>query len=163
MKSQQGVDAPTTQLTFLPTEPAGLTFHDLYKMDTLSSVASVTMLYKLLEQRTADVNISHMRMPTYEQHLRFIGREPYREWWIIWGGGIEAIGSLYLTRENEIGIGLLKEYQGMGYGTAALNWMLRKHRGERLLANINPNNARSIALFEKFGFELIQHTYARAS
>ena len=41
----------------------------------------------------------------------------------------------------------------------ALRELMARHPRERFLANLNPGNAASAALFRKLGFRLIQHTY----
>lgn len=116
-------------------------------------------LFALLAQRTAESSISHQRMPTYEDHMRFVDSRPYREWFIVFIEE-EPIGSVYLTRQNEIGVFISNNMQHYGYGTAALRMLMDRHPGERFLANINPGNERSIELFKKLGFGLLQVTYA---
>ena len=60
-------------------------------------------LYDLLKERKPNVNISHEKMPTYVQHIKFIESKPYSKWYIIKFGN-KKIGSVYLSKQNEIGI-----------------------------------------------------------
>ena len=114
-------------------------------------------LYQLLMERLPEQSISHRHMPTYAAHCDFIARKPYREFVFIEDDG-DYVGSIYLTEQNEIGIAIFKAHQGCGYGKEAVKWMMERHHGERLLANINPKNERSIKMFEKLGFNLLQIT-----
>ena len=115
-------------------------------------------LYELLLQRKKIVNISHKKMPTYEEHVKFIESEPYSKWYIIQIDD-KKIGSIYLTKENEIGIFVKEDIQRRGIGSNALNELININPGLRYLANINPKNEKSIEFFKKSGFKLIQYTY----
>ena len=118
-------------------------------------------LYALLAERTPEQSISHKKMPPYPEHEEFVLSKPYQAWYIL----IEessgySVGSIYLSKNREIGISVAPGYQGRGYGKEAVRLLMARWPG-RFLANINPKNERSAAFFEGFGFELIQHTYAR--
>ena len=125
---------------------------------TLVSKNDAKFLYGLLKERESDVNISHKKMPTYAQHIKFIESKPYSKWYIIRLGN-QKIGSAYLSKQNEIGIFITKNMHAKKLGTAALNILIKKNRRKRYLANINPKNKKSISFFKKNGFELIQHTF----
>lgn len=127
-------------------------------------------LYGLIQQREQerDVNISHEKTPTWEQHKAFIRSRPYRCWYII-GDGIGWVGYVSATMRNEIGIVLSKSCRGVGIGPAAVRTLMAKHRplrpilsrrSGRWLANINPANVRSTRMFARLGFKHIQNTYA---
>lgn len=117
-------------------------------------------LYRMLEERTPEESISHREMPTREEHEAFVERRPYAVWYFITpdNNTNEILGNLYLTENREIGIHVRVGHRGQGVGTEALKEMQRIHRGP-FLANVNPNNQKSIDLFEKFGFQHIQNTY----
>lgn len=129
------------------------------------------ILWRLLEERPMEANISHREMPTWAEHAAFVDRYPYRCWYLIQAQG-EFVGAIYLTRHLEIGIGILKEHQRHGYAKWAIRDMLRrwarpmKVRGVRsvrrqaLLANIAPANKASQKLFEEMGFKHVSNTYA---
>ena len=67
-------------------------------------------LYELLTQRRQAANISHKKMPTYEEHVKFVRSRPYSKWYIINVNG-EKAGSIYLTKQNEIGIHLFRIFE----------------------------------------------------
>ena len=74
---------------------------------TLVSKNDAQFLYGLLKERESTVNISHKKMPTYTQHIKFIESKPYSKWYIIRLGN-QKIGSAYLSKQNEIGIFITK-------------------------------------------------------
>ena len=118
----------------------------------------VQFLYNLLDERKPVTYISHKKMPTYEEHVNFVKSSPYSKWYIIEVDG-ERSGSIYLTKQNEIGIFLNEGLQEKGIGSNALNVLIGKNPDLRYLANINPENKKSIKFFKKLGFTLIQYTY----
>ncbi len=112
-----------------------------------------------MQEREPHVNISHRGMPTWEQHVDFVSSRPYKGWWIIeTDDGIPA-GACYLSKQNEIGVFVLDAYRGRGLGKSAICEIMVMYPGERLLANVNPQNVASIALFERLGFRHLQNTY----
>ena len=130
-------------------------------------------LYQLLAQRTPVESISHTAMPSVEHHNQFVASRPYRMWSIIrvvndtrpW----DWVGSVLLTRNNEIGISIAAEHRRKGYASAALKQVLANYsplpadaskRPGRFVANINPKNHASIALFTGLGAVHIQNSYA---
>jgi RimJ/RimL family protein N-acetyltransferase len=116
------------------------------------------LLYQLLEERDMHVNISHRRMPTWKEHIRFIARRPYDFWYLIKSEQY-YVGAIYLTSMSEIGIGILLQWRGRGFGPAAIKALMRKHPRDRFLANINPKNVKSIGMFQDMGFHIIQQTF----
>ena len=116
------------------------------------------MLYRLLEERNDAINISHRKMPSWRAHLAFIGSKPYSAWYLVEIEN-EFVGSIYLSKTNEIGIFLFRAHQGRGLGKTAIQALMKRHPRKRYLANINPRNANSIAMFEGMGFHHIQNTY----
>jgi len=115
-------------------------------------------LYELLSQREAQVNISHKKMPSYDKHVKFVMSKPYSKWYIVQLKN-EKVGSIYLSKQNEIGIFLKNDIQGKGIGKKALKLLMKHNPRSRYLANINPKNKKSIEFFQKNGFKLIQHTF----
>lgn len=121
-----------------------------------------SLLWELLEEREPTANISHKKMPTMRQHKKFVDSNPYRAWYFIEGERYRCIvGACYLTKQNEIGIQLFKEYQGQGHGRQAVRVLMEMHGPRRYLANVNPLNERSGLMFRKLGFNVIQCTFAR--
>lgn len=115
-------------------------------------------LYQLLAEREPITNISHRRMPTYKEHTQFVKSKPYTKWYIIYFKNNKS-GSIYLSKQNEIGIFLKKKMQGRGIGSMAMIKLMKKNPRGRFLANVNPKNKKSAEFFKKNGFTLIQHTY----
>jgi RimJ/RimL family protein N-acetyltransferase len=116
------------------------------------------VLYALLGERIPSQSISHQYMPTIRSHKDFVRSHPYRAWYLILAGD-DVVGSIYLTKNREIGVFVFKKHQRHGYGSAALTELMQRWPG-RFLANINPLNESSIGLFQRFGFKHIQNTYA---
>ena len=115
-------------------------------------------LYELLKKRDSRANISHKKIPSMKQHEKFIQSKPYSKWYIIQNLDMD-VGSIYLTKNNEIGIFLIKKNQSKGIGVNVLKLLMEKNPKTRYLANVNPKNKKSIKFFKKNGFKLIQHTY----
>lgn len=117
----------------------------------------VVALYQLLQERPAEANISHKKMPTFEEHCDFVKSYPYKAWYLCYVGG-ECVGSIYLTDRNEIGIFVFKQYQGKGFGKTMIQQLWQLHEGP-FYANVSPKNQNSKAFFEKLGATRIQVTY----
>ena len=136
------------------------------KIQSSISLKSVTnsdvkFLFDLLKERNPRVNISHKKMPTYNQHRKFIKSKPYSKWYIILKSK-QKIGSIYLSKNDEIGIFLSKKFQGKNVGNFALNKLMKKNPRKRFLANVSPKNKKSIEFFKKNGFKLIQYTFEKS-
>ena len=124
----------------------------------LVSKGDYKFLYQLLSERDEHTNISHKVMPTFNQHIRFVKSKPYSKWYIIIMDD-KKVGSVYLTKINEMGIFLKKEFQRNGIGNETMRLLMNLNPKNRYLANINPRNRKSIDFFKKNGFHLIQYTY----
>ena len=122
--------------------------------------ADIEFLFDLLKERDLSTNISHNKMPTYDEHVKFVQSKPYSKWYIIFKSK-QKVGSIYLSKNNEIGIFLSKKFQGKNIGDFALNDLIKKNPGERFLANVNPKNKKSIQFFKNNKFKLIQYTFER--
>ena len=135
----------------------------------VDSDSDAKFLFDLLEERDVSANISHKKMPSYNSHVQFIKSEPYKKWCIIYVRhrkdkshtyDKEKVGSIYLSKNDEIGIFISKKFQGKNIGKYALNDLMAKDtRIKKYLANVNPKNKKSIAFFKKNGFELLQYTF----
>lgn len=135
----------------------------LAKKDHIIRLKGVTssdfrFLYELLRERDPTANISHKKFPSYKEHVKFVKSKPYSKWYVIYSDKKKA-GSIYLSKQNEIGIFLDKKFFNKGVGTEALKLLIKKHPRERFIANINPNNKKSIKFFKKHGFKLIQYSF----
>ena len=115
-------------------------------------------LHNLLAQRNSKINISHKKMPTWEEHVRFVKSKPYSKWYIIYNKD-EKIGSIYLSKQSEIGIHLLKKYEKESIHLESIKKLMLLNSKIKFRANISPKNKNYIMLFEKLGFKMVQHTY----
>ena len=122
------------------------------------SKSDYRFLYNLLLERDSHQNISHKKMPTYNQHVSFVSSKPYSKWYVILYG-VDKAGSIYLTSQNEIGIFIKKSFQNLQIGNIVLREIIKKNPKKRYLANINPKNKKSIQFFKNHGFKLIQYTF----
>ena len=118
-------------------------------------------LFDLLKERDSRANISHKKMPTYAEHIKFIKSKPYSKWYIIFKSK-QKIGSIYLSKNDEIGIFVSKKFRGKNIGNYALSELNKKNPRKRFLANINPKNKKSISFFKNNGFKLIQYTFEKS-
>jgi hypothetical protein len=115
-------------------------------------------LYDLLLHRNAIENISHKKMPSFKQHLKFLNLKPYKKWYIIIQNQ-KKIGSIYLSFQNEIGIQLQNDVQSDTIQKNAFNLLIDKNPQKRYLVNINPHNKKKISFFKNNDFKLIQFTF----
>lgn len=129
----------------------------LVKLRPISS-SDYRFLFNLLKERDPKANISHRKIPTYTEHVKFVNSKPYSKWYIIEHNRMKA-GSIYLTNNNEIGIFIRKDMQGNDIGKTALRLLMKKNPKKRYLANVSPKNCKSIKFFKKNRFRLIQYTY----
>lgn len=128
-------------------------------------------LWQLLGERKRSESISHRKMPTYQEHVQFVRNSPTEyEWWFIIEADGVAVGAIYLTYRSEIGVQIALKHRRKGYAKEAIQRLFammsiiknqdpfaRTH----FLANINPDNGASIALFTELGFKTIQMTMRR--
>ena len=127
-------------------------------VDVYRTADGKSFLYELLKERTPDVNISHRDLPSWDEHLAFIASKPYTAWYIINERGFHA-GAVYLSKNDEVGIFVSQEWQGDGLARKAIEDLMLRHSRPRYLANMNPANKPSHALFSSMGFKHIQNTY----
>ena len=124
----------------------------------LVSKSDYRFLYNLLKERDSRTNISHKKMPTYNEHLEFIKSKPYTKWYIV-KHGAQKIASIYLTSQNEIGIFIKKTHQNKNLGGTIMSELIQKNPRGRYLANVSPKNKTSEKFFKFHGFKFIQKTY----
>lgn len=110
-------------------------------------------LYQLLKERGPHQNISHSELPTLWDHIAFVNSRPYWAWYCFEDliSGLD-VGSVYLTKDAEIGVFILKDKHRQGYAKAAVYELMARHPRQVYYANINPKNVASIAFFESLGF-----------
>jgi GNAT superfamily N-acetyltransferase len=138
-------------------------YSNVYDLENPHHSRYVKFLYDCLKERleNPEHNISHTEMPTWEQHLEFIGQETYQNHCIVtYEEDLSApIGYVYLTRFNEIGLYVIPSHRGKGYGKRIIWDVIQQDPSATYYAHINPRNLRSLSLFQGQGFEGLQHTY----
>lgn len=133
---------------------------------------AVDLLYRLLAERPSAAGISHHELPSIEQHTAFVASRPYRIWCLVEAAVAEGewslVGAVSATRQNEIGIAILKAHQRHGYAAQAITQMCLEHlplpavtsqRPGCWVANVAPQNEPSHALFRGLGAKVRQITY----
>jgi RimJ/RimL family protein N-acetyltransferase len=132
----------------------------LEKLITLRLVESsdYRFLYDLLKERDPNANISHKKMPSFSEHVKFVSTKPYSKWYII-ESDHEKAGSIYLSKNDEIGIFIKKSFHKTGIGKIAINHLIKKNPRNRYLANVSPKNKKSLKFFKNNSFNLIQYTF----
>lgn len=67
----------------------------------------INALYEALKLR--EHTISHIKLPTFEDHQEFIKTHPYRCWNLIFVA-TECVGNFYLQNDNSIGVHLIPDF-----------------------------------------------------
>jgi hypothetical protein len=124
----------------------------------LISKLDYAFLYQLLKKRESNDNISHKKIPTYLDHVKFIKSKPYSKWYVVFFDK-KKCGTIYITELNEIAFHLKKEYQDIELQKVILKLIMEKNPTSRYLANISPKNKNKIDFFKKNGFKIVQFTY----
>jgi RimJ/RimL family protein N-acetyltransferase len=117
--------------------------------------ADDAFLYRLLVERyrTPRTNIVGMaleELPSFEQHVAHLDREPYPRLEIVEVDGCGA-GLMYLSRSNALGCFVLQDYVARGLGLAACYRFLQ--RGPYpIVAHVNALNRAAWRSAERLGF-----------
>jgi GNAT superfamily N-acetyltransferase len=140
-----GVLQPAGQLALRPVDP--------------QSTADLAFLYAVLSRRLdePDTNISHASLPPYDEHCKFVRGRPYLGHYVLSEKGLN-VGVAYMTKGHEIGLWVAPEHRREGIGAWALRAIMRVHRNDHWLANINAENSRSCDFFARNGFIACQET-----
>ena len=118
----------------------------------------VLFLYDLLKIRDPLANISHKKMPSYNEHVNFILSNPYVVWYIIEYEG-KNIGSIYLSKQDEIGISLFDNLLYDKIGKNIIKFLMKNNPRKRYLAKISPRNKKLQNFFVNNGFTGLEYTY----
>src|SRR5262249_40196581 len=85
--------------------------------------------WQLLQERPPEANISHAGGVTVEAHRAFVQSYPYRNWFVIDSDPVKdeqgvattvPVGCVYVTKQNWIGIAILKGWKRLGYAERAI-------------------------------------------
>ena len=113
-----------------------------------------------MSERKQFENISHKKLPSYNNHVKFIKSKPYAKWLLI-ECREKILGSVYLSKNNEIAIWIkkdIKDYK-MKIRKKILEEIITKFTRKKYLTNINPRNKKIINFYKKNGFKLIYSTF----
>lgn len=137
---------------------------DIKLTRVVGNTEDIEILFQLLRER--DFSISHASLPSIEEHKYFVKNNPYRIWYIVNLDSI-PIGTIYLLKDNSIGLFLKKKY--LNFTGAALSLIIKKHkplqpiksvRGNNFHINTNPNDIEFISALKEYGLKHIQSTYS---
>ena len=126
------------------------------------SKSDYRFLYDLLKERNPRANISHKKMPTYRQHVSFVSSKPYSKWYVILYDD-RKVGSLYLSKQNEIGISFVDSSFHNQLGNHVLKLLIKKNPRKRYLANVSPLNKKLQNFFIHNNFTQLEYTYELTS
>ena len=118
----------------------------------------IMFLYNLLEKRNPDLNISHKQMPTLDEHKEFVLSKPYTNWYIIKKNN-DKIGAIYLSKNDEIGISILENFEFYEIAKESFKIIMELNPRKRYLANVSPKNKSSQEFLERNGFMGLEYVY----
>ena len=115
-------------------------------------------LYELLKNKDPNANISHKKMPSYDEHVEFVISKPYTNWYII-EYDKKNVGAIYLSKQDEIGISVNNDYEYDQIAKPALKLLMKLNQRKRYLANTSPKDVRSQEFLLKNGFTGLEYVY----
>ena len=115
-------------------------------------------LYDLLKNKDPNANISHKKMPSYDEHVKFVMSKPYTNWYII-EYDKKNVGAIYLSKQDEIGISISNDYEYDQIVKPALKLLMKLNQRKRYLANTSPKDVRSQEFLLKNGFTGLEYVY----
>ena len=130
---------------------SNIKLNQVTKNDTL-------FLYDLLKNKDPNANISHKKMPSYDEHVKFVMSKPYTNWYII-EYEKKNVGAIYLSKQDEIGISINNDYEYDQIVKPALKLLMKLNQRKRYLANTSPKDVRSQEFLLKNGFIGLEYVY----
>jgi hypothetical protein len=130
---------------------SNIKLNQVTKNDTL-------FLYDLLKNKDPNANISHKKMPSYDEHVKFVMSKPYTNWYIIEYDKMK-VGAIYLSKQDEIGISVSNDYEYDQIVKPALKLLMKLNQRKRYLANTSPKDVRSQEFLLKNGFTSLEYVY----
>ena len=130
---------------------SSIKLNQVTKNDTL-------FLYDLLKNKDPNANISHKKMPSYDEHVKFVMSKPYTNWYII-EYDKKNVGTIYLSKQDEIGISVSNDYEYDQIVKPALKLLMKLNQRKRYLANTSPKDVRSQEFLLKNGFTGLEYVY----
>ena len=130
---------------------SSIKLNQVTKNDTL-------FLYDLLKNKDPNANISHKKMPSYDEHVEFVMSKPYTNWYII-EYDKKNVGAIYLSKQDEIGISISNDYEYDQIVKPALKLLMKLNQRKRYLANTSPKDVRSQEFLLKNGFTGLEYVF----
>ena len=130
---------------------SSIKLNQVTKNDTL-------FLYDLLKNKDPNANISHKKMPSYDEHVKFVMSKPYTNWYII-EYDKKNVGTIYLSKQDEIGISINNDYEYDQIVKSALKLLMKLNQRKRYLANVGPKDVKSQEFLLKNGFTSLEYVY----
>ena len=130
---------------------SSIKLNQVTKNDTL-------FLYDLLKNKDPNANISHKKMPSYDEHVKFVMSKPYTNWYII-EYDKKNVGTIYLSKQDEIGISINNDYEYDQIVKSALELLMKLNQRKRYLANTSSKDVRSQEFLLKNGFTSLEYVY----
>ena len=130
---------------------SSIKLNQVTKNDTL-------FLYDLLKNKDPNANISHKKMPSYDEHVKFVMSKPYTNWYII-EYDKKNVGAIYLSKQDEIGISISNDYEYDQIVKPALKLLMKLNQPKRYLANTSPKDVRSQEFLLKNGFTGLEYVF----
>ena len=118
----------------------------------------MSFLYELLKNKDPNSNISHKKMPSYDEHVKFVMSEPYTIWYII-ECDKKNVGSIYLSKRDEIGISINNDFEYDQIVKTALKLLMKLNPRKRYLARVSPKDVKSQEFLLKNGFTGLEYIY----
>ena len=115
-------------------------------------------LYDLLKNKDPNANISHKKMPSYDEHVEFVMAKPYTNWYIIEYDKKNG-GAIYLSKQDEIGISISNDYEYDQIVKPALKLLMKLNQRKRYLANTSPKDVSAQEFLLKNGFTGLEYVY----
>ncbi len=126
----------------------------------LINKSDLKFLFNHLKERDPRENISHKKMPTYDEHVKFVLSKPYSKWYIIFERN-KKIGSVYLTKADELGLHLKKEYFRESLLKEILESLMKSEPNKRFVFNVSPRNKKFMKFLQKNGYVISQQTVVK--
>ena len=130
---------------------SSIKLNQVTKNDTL-------FLYDLLKNKDPNANISHKKMPSYDEHVKFVMSKPYTNWYII-EYDKKNVGAIYLSKQDEIGISVSNDYEYDQIVKPALKLLMKLNERKRYLANTSPKDVSAQEFLLKNGFTGLEYVY----
>ena len=140
-----------------------MTKNHLVEMNSNVKLKQVTkndmlFLYELLKNKDPNANISHKKMPGYDEHIEFVASKPYTNWYII-EYDKKNVGAIYLSKQDEIGISINNDYEYDQIAETALKLLMKLNPRKHYLANVSPKDTSSQKFLLKNGFTGLEYVY----